>query len=504
MHTHLQRALAVALAAGVTIPPTALATNGYFAHGQGTASKAMAGVATALPQDTLVGATNPAGMFSLGNRMDLGVAFFNPSDRGYEANYDYATQAVPATDGAGNHFTVDFPAGPFVTPGNYESDLDWFLIPSFGYNRILNDKMSIGVSVFGNGGMNTKYKERAVWENFAVAPNQLVTMDGSPMFEVVPNEGVLIQNGGPVPITDPNMPPPPNGNNGNPGGFLTATTPTGINLEQLFIEVPFAYKVNDKHTLGIAPVFAIQRFEATGLEPFQAASVSATNVTNNGKDTSYGFGLHLGWYGELTDQLRAGVSYRTRTWMTEFDDYKGLFAEQGDFDIPAVLNIGLAYRPRQDIVLAFDYQRIFYGDIDSMANSNNTDISGCFAPGPKASTCLGGDNGLGFGWEDMDVYKFGAAWDVNKQWTVRGGVSYASEFAPGGEGLFNLLAPATIQWHWTLGATYRHSATDAFSFSYAYMPKNELDGENDNITGAQTGKVYMEQQDIEISWTHWF
>ena len=112
------------------------------------------------------------------HRMDLGVSFFNPSNRGYEANYDFATQQVPATFDGQNTFYTDFPAGPFVTPGRYDSDLDWFLIPSFGYNRVLNDKMSIGVSLFGNGGMNTKYKERAVWENFAVAPNQLVTPTG--------------------------------------------------------------------------------------------------------------------------------------------------------------------------------------------------------------------------------------------------------------------------------------------------------------------------------------
>ncbi len=47
---------------GAVCSTSALATNGYFSHGWGTKSKAMAGVAAALPQDTLVSATNPAGM----------------------------------------------------------------------------------------------------------------------------------------------------------------------------------------------------------------------------------------------------------------------------------------------------------------------------------------------------------------------------------------------------------------------------------------------------------
>ena len=69
--------------------------------------------------------------------------------------------------------------------------------------------------------------------------------------------------------------------------MFTATTPTGINLEQLFIEIPFTYKLgNDRQSIGFAPVLAVQNFEAEGLEPFIAASVHPDAVTNNGKDWS--------------------------------------------------------------------------------------------------------------------------------------------------------------------------------------------------------------------------
>jgi long-chain fatty acid transport protein len=71
MNLTIRRSIKAALAACVAIPVTASATNGYFAHGIGTKSKAMAGVATALPQDSLVSATNPAGMAFVGNRLDV-------------------------------------------------------------------------------------------------------------------------------------------------------------------------------------------------------------------------------------------------------------------------------------------------------------------------------------------------------------------------------------------------------------------------------------------------
>jgi len=460
----------IAVVAGLA-SASAAATNGYFAHGWGTRAKAMAGVATALPQDTLVGSINPAGMAQIGSRLDLGVAFFSPADRGYEANDDFATVAGGR------------PAGPFVTPGRYESDLDWFVIPSFGYNRVLNDRMTLGISVVGNGGMNTKYKARPVWENFALPPN--TTVDAS---------------GNPIGMDPTGMAP----NNANPNGVFSATTPTGVDLEQLFVEVPFTYRINDRHAIGIAPVFAVQRFEATGLEPFRAASLHPDRVTNNGQDWSYGMGIHVGWIGSLSDRVTLGASYRSKVWTSDFDDYKGLFAEGGDFDIPAMLNLGLAFAATPDLTLAVDYQRIFYDDVRAIANSNNVDIQPCFGPGPKADYCLGGDGGLGFGWKDMDIIKFGARWDYSPSWTFRGGLSYASDFAPGGQALFNVLAPATVRWHFSLGATYRLSDRDELSFSYTHMPEEELKGRNASITGSQTGRLFMEQQDIEISWTRHF
>ena len=496
MNHYLQRAIAIGVISGMTIPTAALASNGYFAFGWGTPSKAMGGVAAALPQDTLVTATNPAGMGFIDTSLDIGVAFFSPSPRGYGAYDNYSRNEM------------GFPTTGFVTPGRYDSDSDWFLVPSIGYNHVLNDQMTIGISIFGNGGMNTNYKERPVWENFAGAPNQLAIAPGmtSPYPDTIaaPN-GFLFSmgpDGRPVPVTDPNQ--APGAMNVNPNGVFTATTPTGVNLEQLFVEIPFTYKINQQHSLGIAPVFAAQSFEAKGMEPFRQMSLYPDAVSNNGKDWSYGYGLHLGWVGEINDQLTLGASYRTKLWMTDFDDYKGLFADEGNFDIPAMLNLGVAFKVQPNITLAFDWQRIFYNEINSVGNSNNVNVMPCMM-GMKTDNCLGGKNGLGFGWDDMDIFKLGARWDYDERFSFMAGAAYASDFAPDTEGLFNVMAPATIQWTFTLGATYRHSKSDSFNLSFAYMPEAALDdGSNANITGTQTGSLYMEQKDIEISWNHRF
>ena len=501
----VKRPLSAALALALALPASAWATNGYFAHGWGTKSKAMAGVATALPQDTMVTATNPAGMAFIGQRFDIGVAAFSPSPRGYEANSDYGTQTVPATAG-GQNFNAQFPAGGFVTPGQYDSDSDWFLIPSLGYNHQITPDSTIGIAIYGNGGMNTDYPN-AVWENFAPAPNQQV-FNGQPVFATDPpgtplDQGgrVVIQNGAPIPVTTPF----PGSQNGNPGGVLTATEPTGVNLEQLFVEVPYTIKLGERNSFGIAAVFAVQSFEAKGLQPFRAASVHPDNVTNNGKDWSYGGGLHFGWYGEVNDQLALGLSYRTKMWMSKFDNYSGLFANGGAFDIPAMFNFGAAYKVQPNVTVAFDYQHIFYNEVDAISNSNDLDLTPCFGEGPKQSYCLGGSAGLGFGWDSMDVFKLGLRWDQSDHWKFFGGVSYNTNFLKTNrQALFNVLAPATIRWHLSVGATYVHSPKDEFNLSFTYMPKETVDGTSPSITGTQTGSIYMQQMDIELSWNHRF
>ena len=51
----------------------AFATDGYFPHGYGLKGEAMGGASTALAQDAMGGATNPASMVFSGSRLDLGL-----------------------------------------------------------------------------------------------------------------------------------------------------------------------------------------------------------------------------------------------------------------------------------------------------------------------------------------------------------------------------------------------------------------------------------------------
>ena len=453
--------LATAVAAAVAAPMAAQATNGYTMHGFGTAQRGMAGAGSALPMDSLIVYSNPAGLTKLDKRFDLELSFFNPSDRGYEANSDFSP----------------VPFVPHVDPGKYKSENDWFVIPSAGMNWRLDDQSALALTLAGSGGMNTEYSEQ-VFKNFA-APA------GSPPAPPAP-AGALF----------PGSPPFP-GSPGNLDGSFTASGKTGINLQQALIALSYARDINENNTIAISPILAIQSIEVKGLQPFRAFSQNPGKVTNNGTDYSYGGGVRVGWLGNFADdRVNVGVSYQTKLWMTDFNDYEGLFAKQGNFDIPAQLNVGLAFKPMPALSIALDWQRIFYGQIDSLNNA---------AAAPTSSdTLLGGDNGVGFGWDSINVYKIGVNYDVNDKFAVRAGYSHTKAPFSDADTLLNVIAPATIEDHVSVGFSYKFNEHHGLTFAYTRALNNKIDGQNTDFTGPQTGDVYMEQNIVDLGYTYSF
>ncbi|MBS3916347.1 MAG: outer membrane protein transport protein [Sulfuritalea sp.] len=384
-----------AAALAMALAPAAWATNGYFSHGYGMKAKGMGGVGIALPQDALAAATNPAGMVMVGDRLDVGVDWFRP---------------IRDAEIVGN-------AGGAAVNGDYSgNDQKNFFIPEFGYNKMLGWNMSLGVSVYGNGGMNTNYK------------------NGIPLF---------------------------------------GTTRAGVDLSQLFIAPTFAYKINKNHAVGISLNLAYQRFKAYGLQNFAAAppfnaSFSPSNVTNNGYDSSTGWGIKLGYTGNLTDAVTVGATYQSRTRMSKFSDYKGLFAEQGDFDIPENYGIGIAVKASPKLTIAADVQHINYSSIASVSNPlSNMTVLG---------NPLGSDNGAGFGWRDMTIFKLGLSYAYSDKLTLRGGVSTTKQPIPSSETLFNILAPGVVENHLTLGATWAVSPSSELTVAYMHAFSKKVNG----------------------------
>jgi len=367
--------------------------------------------------------------------MDIGGALFNP-------NRQYTASELNTPNGP--------PAFP-IADGTYDSSHDYFFIPHFGYNKMLDDSTAVGIAAYGNGGMNTEY--------------------GSVPYPLNP---------------------------ASPGGTFAAGN-AGIDLKQLFINASYAKQINDKNALGASLIFAYQTFKSEGLGAFGAAGYSSdpTKLTNNDADSSSGFGVKLGWQGDVHKDVTVGVSYQSKMAMSEFDDYAGLFAEGGDFDIPATAIVGLAWKTSDRSTLVVDLQQIYYSDVAAIGNPGLSSLQAC--GGGDATSCLGGSNGAGFGYEDMTVLKVGYEWEQNDM-TWRVGISKGDQPIPDGEVMLNILAPAVVETHITGGFTMPIDSSSEFSFAAMYAPSNSVKGPT-GFEDSQMVELKMDQFELQGTYT---
>jgi len=190
----------------------------------------MAGAGMSVARSSLIVASNPAELGFLYTRYDLAVALFSP-------NRKYTV--------AGNPFGMGFGFAP--TTNN--SDKNVFFIPTLGANWRLGEKSSLGLAIYGNGGMNTEYTEVNVM------------------------------------------------------GVYGGSAPTGVNLNQMFINPSYAFKLSENQSLGVSAVIGYQWFKAYGMETFGMISSDPQNLTNNDNDNSLGVGLRAGYMGKIWTSL---------------------------------------------------------------------------------------------------------------------------------------------------------------------------------------------------------
>ena len=402
------------LSAGVMASPLlAHATNGYLPTGYGVKNEAMGGASIALPLDSLAAANNPAGMVMVGDNIDFALTWFKPN-----------RTAEITGNGAGLNGTYD---------GNGRSN---FFIPDFGYNKMISSDTSIGVSVYGNGGMNTQY-------------------------------------------------------NTNPFASFGANGNMGINLSQLFIAPTWSKKINPTNAVGVSLNLAYQMFSATGINgAFLTMSSDPTAMSDNGTDTSTGYGIRVGWTGEVTPTVTLGATYQTKTKMSKFSKYKGLFADQGGFDVPANYGVGIAVKATPATTVAFDVEQIAYSGVPSVGTTF-----------PQALP-FGATGAAGFGWQDMTALKLGVSYVYDPSLTLRAGLNHNNQQIPTSQTLLNILAPGVVQNHLSLGATWTLADKSEISVAYVHAFKQTVSGAGSiPVTfGAGEANISMHEDSIGISY----
>jgi long-chain fatty acid transport protein len=326
---------------------------------------------------------------------------------------------------------------------------------------MINPNLSLGVTIYGNGGMNTDFND----DNGVAGSNFNPALCGAAAANILFGCGRL-----------------------------------GVDMMQLIVAPTAAYKVSPNHSVGISPLLAYQRFKVDGLQAFTGFSSSPADVTNQGYDSSTGWGVRIGWMGQVSDTVTVGAAYASKMSMGKFDKYRGLFAEQGGFDIPENYNVGIAVKATPKVTVAFDIQQINYSDVKSVANgvTNSLNFVG--------RDPLGTSNGSGFKWRDQTVFKLGLEHEYSKNLRLRAGYNYGK--SPVRDDIdsvtFNIIAPGVVEQHLTLGVTWILQNKAELTVSYMHAFSNSVTGPSASaalgVGGTETLKMYQDSIGIAYGW----
>ncbi len=228
-----------------------------------------------------------------------------------------------------------------------------------------------------------------------------------------------------------------------------------------------AWNVDERFSVGAALNIDYQSAS------FKQRVVDGSNNVINNFDLSrsaagFGYGIGFGLLYDISRALTLGVSYKSKQEFAplEYQLGQGDITNNGtplpagtyqlDLDFPQQAAIGLALRATPALTLAADVKWIEWS-----ATMNKLAVEG--------------PNGIVVpmdpGWDDQTVYALGIDYRVSSSVSLRAGYNYAEAPFDAAQVSRNLLLPAIVESHYTLGGDVQLNNHWQLAFHYMYVPE---------------------------------
>jgi long-chain fatty acid transport protein len=234
-----------------------------------------------------------------------------------------------------------------------------------------------------------------------------------------------------------------------------------------------AYKVSDKLSLGASLNIG-----------YQSLAMSNPMFTLP-QNQQFGFGVTLGGIYHINDAFQLGVSWVSKTNMSEHEFNTANGKVTMDMDVAQQLGAGLAYKSSGWLVEA---------DIKWINFSDTMDSVDLVTPGPT--------NAIKFGWDDQIVYSLGVQKQVSEKTQLRAGLNYGASPIEEEDVDNNLGSVAIPEWHLSLGATRQLSDKVSGSLSYTHAFENELTSSNTTPAGTNTIKISQNVLYLQVAYQY--
>jgi long-chain fatty acid transport protein len=273
------------------------------------------------------------------------------------------------------------------------------------------------------------------------------------------------------------------------GSFMSSGT---YGLERKLVSPGLMHRLNDKQMLGVSAIFATQSYGVSrlGMQSYNQALPAGlrSTVYDPYLESGYGAGVSLALSSELTDGITLDAGYQSRIDMNEFANYRGVYAQAADLDIPARARLGLAFKASDKSWLNVSVERVLYSEVGAFASQNLPS---------RFLSLLGDSTSPSFSWDDLTVYSVGWAWANNKGTSWRVDFSSRSQPSPSSKLLSQAINSDLAQNAMTIGYSRRMSMTSRFNVNAAYAPSEYAFG--GNVLGVTTDDLSQDFE-LEANW----
>lgn len=264
-------------------------------------------------------------------------------------------------------------------------------------------------------------------------------------------------------------------------------------LERKLVSPGLMHRLNEKQMIGVSAIFATQSYGVSrlGMQSYNQALPAGlrSTVYDPYLESGYGAGVSLALSSELTDGVTLDAGYQSRIDMNEFANYRGVYAQAADLDIPARARLGLAFKASDKSWLNVSVERVLYSEIGAFASRNLPS---------RFLSLLGDSTSPSFSWDDLTVYSVGWAW-ANKEGTSwRVDFSSRSQPSPSSKLLSQAINSDLAQNAMTIGYSRRMGMTSHFNVNAAYAPSEYAFG--GNVLGVTTDDLSQDFE-VEAYWT---
>ncbi len=267
-------------------------------------------------------------------------------------------------------------------------------------------------------------------------------------------------------------------------------------FERQYFAPGFEQHLNDNSVLGVAAVIAYQRFSTASLGMVSATTPEnlwmSSNVYRPYEESGYGTGVRLALRQEIVDGLAFETGFQSRIDMEEFAQYRGVYSNPADLDIPARASVGLALQASERSWVNVAVERVMYSDINAFPSR--------YLPN-RFLALLGDSTSPSFEWEDLTVYSVGYAWSDGDKHEWRIDFHTRQQPSPTSVLLSKALESDLADHAMTLGYALSTSPNSRLNLNAAYAPSEYAFG--GSVLGVTTENL-DQRFELEALWTLYY